>query len=129
MQDKLPTLLTGFKKIIVHSTVLCTYLKIGKKGLDKGRYVCAMFRDLSEAYFDTIHHNLMIAKLGGYDFSQDALQHMRSYLTRRQQRVRVNSNVSTWENIVAGVSQDSILRPFYLTSSSMIFLFLFQIHS
>ena len=45
----------------------------------------------------------MITKLGVYGFSQDALQCMRSYLTNRQQRVRVNSDFSTWENIIAGV--------------------------
>ena len=48
--------------------------------------------------FDTIHHDLMIAKLGAYGFSQDALQYMRSYLTNRQQIVRVNSNfITTWK--------------------------------
>ena len=62
--------------------------------LDKGGYVCAMFMELSKA-FDIIHHDLMIAKLGGYGFSQDALQYMRSYLTDRQQRVGVNNKFST----------------------------------
>ena len=47
--------------------------------------------------------------LGAYGFSQDALQYTRSYLTNRQQRVGVNSNFKTWENIVAGVLQGSIL--------------------
>ena len=61
-------------------------------------YVCAMFMDLSKT-FDIIHHDLMIAKLGVHGFSQDALQYMRSYLTNREQGVRVNSNFSTWENI------------------------------
>ena len=45
-----------------------------KNMLDKRGYVCAMFMDLSKA-FDTIHHDLMIVKLGGYGFSQDALQY------------------------------------------------------
>ena len=71
-----------------------------------------MFMDLSKA-FDTIHYDLMIAKLGAYGFSQDALQYMRSYLTNRQQIVRVNSNFSTWENIIAGVPQGSILEPLF----------------
>ena len=61
--------------------------------LNKGGYVCAIFMDLSKT-FDPIHHELIIAKLGAYDFSQDALQYMRSFLTNRQQRVRVNSNFS-----------------------------------
>ena len=30
-----------------------------------------------------IHHDLMIAKLGAYGFSQDTLQYMRSYLTNK----------------------------------------------
>ena len=66
--------------------------------LDKGGYVCAMFVDLSKA-FDTTHHDLMIAKVGAYGFSEDTLQYKRNYLTNRQQIVRVNSNFSTWENI------------------------------
>ena len=49
-----------------------------------------MFVDLSTA-IDTIHHDLMIAKLGASAFSKDALQYMRSYLTNRQQRIRVNT--------------------------------------
>ena len=36
---------------------------------------------------------------------------MRNYLTKRQKRVRVNSNFSTWENIIARVLQGSLLRP------------------
>ena len=50
--------------------------------LDKGGYVCAMFMDLSKA-FDTIYHDLMIAKLGAQGFSEDALQYVRSYLSNR----------------------------------------------
>ena len=69
-----------------------------------------MFMVLPKA-FDTIHHDLMIAKLGAYGFSQDAFLYMRSYLTNRQQKVRVNSNFNTWENIISVVLQGSILGP------------------
>ena len=57
-----------------------------KNMLDKEGYVCAMFMDLLKA-FDTIHHDLMIAKLEAYDSSQDVLQYIRGYLRNRQQRV------------------------------------------
>ena len=62
--------------------------------LDKGWYVCAMFMDLSKA-FDTIYHDLMIAKLLVQGVSQDALQYVRSYLSNKQQIVRVNRNFGT----------------------------------
>ena len=74
-------------------------LEIWKKMLDKEGYVCATFMGFLKV-FDTIHHDLMIAKLGAFGFSQDTIQYMRSYLTNTQQRVRVNNNFSTWENII-----------------------------
>ena len=85
-----------------------------------------MFMDLTKA-FDTIHHDLMIAKLGAYGFSKHARQYMRSYVTNRKQRVRVNSNFSTWESIIARVLQCSILGPL-LFNIFINDLFLFQIH-
>ena len=102
-------------------------LEIWKNILDKIGYVCAMFMNLSKT-FDTIHHDLMISKLGAYGFSQDALQYMRSYLTYTEQRVRVNSNFSTWETIIAGVPQASILRPL-LFNIFINYLFLFVSNS
>ena len=117
-QDKLQTLLTGFRKR--HSTHRCFMylLEIWKNILDKEKYVRAMFMDLLKAY-DTIHHGLLIASLGVYDFSQDAPQYMKGCLTNKQQGVPVNSNFSTWENIISGIPQA-------LTSLSMIFSFCFK---
>ena len=102
MQDKLSNLLTGFRK--THSTQHCLMymLENWKNMLDKGGYVCAMFMDLSKA-FDTIHQDFMIAKLGEYGFSQDALQYMRSYF------IRLNYTVFLYRNF-SGVLHD--LLPF-----------------
>ena len=66
--------------------------------------------DLSKA-FDTMRHDLLIAKLGAYGFSDDALLYMLNYFDNRQQRVRVNSSFSDWEIISTGVPQGSILGP------------------
>ena len=81
-----------------------------KNTLDKGKHVGAVFMDLSKA-FDTINHDLLIAKLEAYRFSNNALSFMLSYLKNRSQRVSINSSFSTWEEIIAGVPQGSILGP------------------
>ena len=79
-----------------------------KKTLDKGGYICAIFMDLSKA-FDTLNHNLLITKLGAYGFDTKALYHIKSYLDNRKQRVCVNNNFSSWQEIIAGVLQGSVL--------------------
>ena len=66
--------------------------------------------DLSKA-FDTLIHTLLISKMGAYGFRNDALLYMKSYLSDRQQRVRVNNSYSTWAKIISGVPQRLILGP------------------
>ena len=110
MKDKLSEELTGFRKN--HSTQHCLscMLEIWKKVLDKGGYICAIFMDFSKA-FDTLNHDLLIAKLGTYGFETDVLRYMKSYLKNRKQRVRANKTFSEWERIITGVPQGSILGP------------------
>ena len=66
--------------------------------------------DLSKA-FDTLNHNLLIARLGPYGFETDALRYLKSYLTNRKQRVRVSKTFSEWKRITTGVLPGSILGP------------------
>ena len=66
------------------------------------------FYNLSKA-FDTINHDLLLAKLKAYGFSHNALAFVLCYLKSRSHRVNINNNFSTWGEIIAGVSQGSIL--------------------
>ena len=50
-----------------------------KSALDKEENICALFMDLSKA-FDTINHDLFLAKLKEYAFSVNALDLICSYL-------------------------------------------------
>ena len=52
-----------------------------KKVLDKGNSVSAIYMDLSKA-FNTLNHDLLIAKLEAYGFSAKSLSCIHSYLNK-----------------------------------------------
>ena len=85
-------------------------LYLWKNTLGKAGYVSAIFMDLSKV-LDTLSPRLLIVKLGAYGFERDSLSFMKSYVKDRQQRVCVNNNISSWEKIIAGVPEGSILGP------------------
>ena len=66
--------------------------------------------DLSKA-FDTINHELLIAKLAAYGFEESALKTVLSYLSDRWQRTKVNTSFSTWRELLCGVPQGSVIGP------------------
>ena len=66
--------------------------------------------DLSKA-FDTINHDLLIAKLHVYGFSKESLKLIKSYLTNRWQRNKLNTGFSKWTEILLRVPQGSVLAP------------------
>ena len=66
--------------------------------------------DLSKA-FDTINHELLIAKLHAYGFSKQALKIVLSYMSDRWQRTKINKSFSSWSVLLQGVPQGSVLGP------------------
>ena len=70
-----------------------------KEHLDKkGGIAGAIMMDLSKA-FDTLNHELLIAKLEAYGFDKSALAILLSYLSDRWQRTKINTSFSTWSEV------------------------------
>ena len=55
----------------------------------------AILTDLFKA-FDIVNHDLLIAKLAANGFSHESLNLIRSYLTDRKQRIRINHTYSSY---------------------------------
>ena len=81
-----------------------------KKQIDNNEKVGVTFMDLLQA-FDTINHSLLLAKLKAYGFSNQALSLLQCCLCNRFQRSIINGSFSSWNEVITGVPQSSILGP------------------
>ena len=81
-----------------------------KSTVDNRKVFGALLTDLSKA-FDYLSHDLLIAKLNTYGFGIAALRLIQNYLSNRKQRAKINTEYSSWEEILFGVLQGSILGP------------------
>ena len=67
----------------------------------------AVLMDLFKAFY-TLDHDLLIAKLHAYGFITESLKLIKSYLTNRWKKMKVNTNFSSWSELI-GARQGSIL--------------------
>ena len=67
-----------------------------------------LIMDSSKA-FDSLNHNLLLAKLEAYGLDNNAVSFMRCYL--RLQCCKINNSFSEWAKIFVGVPQGSIVGP------------------
>ena len=97
VENKLSPYLCGYGKGYSAQHALLSMLEKWKVFLDKGG--------------DTLDHNLLVAKLHAYGFSNNALRLIKSYLSDRWQRVKINNSFSTWSALLVGVPQGSVFGP------------------
>ena len=94
--------LCGYRKGFNSQYALLAMIEKWKECLDKKGFAGAILMDLSKA-FDTINHELLIAKLEAYGFEENTLEIVHSYLSDRWQRTKVNTSFSTWRELLCGV--------------------------
>ena len=100
----------GFRK--KHSTnhALIDITETIRQALDNKKFACGIFVDLQKA-FDTVNHDILIAKLEHYGIRGSANDWFSSYLTNRSQFVSILGFDSSNKPIVHGVPQGSVLGP------------------
>ena len=81
-----------------------------KRAVDIGKTFGLLRTDLSKT-FDCLSHELLLGKLHAYGFSFVALRVIHSSLTNRKQRTKINLSYSSWDEVLFGVPQGSILGP------------------
>ena len=102
--------LCGYRKAYSTQQALLSMIEKWKEYLDKKGFGGAILMDLSKA-FDTLNHDLLLAKLHAYGFDKNALLIIKSYLKKRWQRTKINNSFSSWIELILGVPQGSILGP------------------
>ena len=110
IEKHLSPYLCGYRKGYNCQYALLSMIEKWKMSLDNNGFAGGILMDLSKA-FDTINHELLIAKLHAYGFSKNALELLLDYLSDRWQRTKINMSFSSWSELLCGVPQGSVLGP------------------
>ena len=94
-ESRFSTLSAGFRKSHSTQNALLNMTEKWKHAVDESKKVGTIFMGLYKA-FDTLNHNLLLAKLNAYGFSFNAMKFIQSYLSERFQMVNIHSsNIQT----------------------------------
>ena len=100
----------GFRQQYSTSHALINITENIRKALDDGNIGCGVFVDLQKA-FDTVDHQILLAKLNHYGIRGVSNDWFKSYLFNRSQYVSTNGYDSGLATINCGVPQGSALGP------------------
>ena len=101
----------GFRQKFSTTHALISLTEDIRKNLDEGNIGCGIFVDLQKA-FDTVEHDILLAKLEHYGICGLANEWFRSYLSNKKQYVSIIGHESSLASVLYGVPQGSVLGPF-----------------
>jgi hypothetical protein len=100
----------GFRKKYSTNHDLLSITDKIRSFLDNKTFACGVFVDLEKA-FDTVNHRILLSKLEHYGIRGRTNSWLKSYLSNRDQCVKLNGCTSTKQAITCGVPQGSIIGP------------------
>ena len=110
MQNKFSKYLTGFQKNHNTQNSLLRMIESWKVRLNNVSKVGVKIMDLFKT-FDSLNHELLLAKLKAYGLDSNSVTFMKSHLTNRLQRCKINNSFKEGGKVLNGVPQRSILGP------------------
>ena len=100
----------GFRKEHSAQHALILLHEKSRYNVDQGPMFGALLTDLPKTV-DYLPHNIISAKLNAYGSDMKVLNFIYCYLRNLKQRTKIDNAYSSWQNILYGVSQGSILGP------------------
>ena len=82
------------------------------EALDARLPIDVIYTDFQKA-FDSVPHDGLLTKLSSAGISSKLLSWIQSFLTNRQQRVKIKGSTSHWAKVLSGVPQGSVLGPLW----------------
>ena len=105
----------GFRKGFSTAASIADLTDVLFNAMNKGLTSLAIFVDLRKA-FDTVNHDILLAKLKRYGLEGVNLSWCKNYLSNRKQRTLANGTLSLESLIRCGVPQGSVFGPlFFIT--------------